>query len=80
MSGAGEPHAALDNHGWSLAGSALLISLRQGTRRSTSALSPRSLGLCLDSRSGSENTARVAPSTGGLPLPRAWTSLAYAQR
>lgn len=34
-SGAGEPTASLDDHGLSLAGGALMISRRQGTRRST---------------------------------------------
>ena len=34
-SGAGEPHASLDTHGHSLVCSALLIALRQRTRRST---------------------------------------------
>jgi transposase len=39
-SGAGEPHASLDAHGLSLTSGALLISLRQRTRRSTEALWP----------------------------------------
>jgi hypothetical protein len=43
-SGAGEPTAERDDHGLSLACGALMISLRQGTRRSTEALWPRSLG------------------------------------
>jgi hypothetical protein len=34
-SGAGEPTAALDAHGLSLACGALMLSRRQGTRRST---------------------------------------------
>jgi hypothetical protein len=44
-SGAGEPHASLDAHGLSLASGALMIALRQRTRRSTEALWPCSLGL-----------------------------------
>jgi transposase IS116/IS110/IS902 family protein len=39
-SGAGEPHASLDAHGLRLTSGALLISLRQRTRRSTSVLWP----------------------------------------
>jgi hypothetical protein len=42
--GAGEPTASLDDQGLSLACGALIIARRQGTRRSTSALWPRSLG------------------------------------
>jgi hypothetical protein len=51
-SGAGEPTASLDDHGLSLACGALMIARRQGTRRSPSALWPRSLGRGLDIRSG----------------------------
>jgi len=39
-SGAGEPNASLDAHGLSLASGALMISLRQRTRRSPEALWP----------------------------------------
>jgi transposase len=42
--GAGEPTASLDAHGLRLACGALIISRRQGPRRSTATLWPRSLG------------------------------------